>query len=362
MVFAQSQFLIGLLLIPLAVLFLVWVNKDRNHSLVILGQRELLQKLFSNVNWRGRRWRAALWLFTLTMFVLSLARPQWGSEIREVQQEGLQVIVALDISQSMLAEDIKPSRLERAKLEIADLSSRLEGDALGLVLFSGASFIQVPLTTDYFTALNYLDNANPGLISRPGTVIGDAIHTALQGFDAKQNNQKVLILVTDGEDRETDPIDAARQAADQDVLIYTIGFGSSEGVPIPETDSYGQLTGYKQDSQGQVVLSRLDEATLQAIADAGNGHYYHAGADSHELDDLLNEIDKLQKAQLQSRFEVRYIERYQIFLALAFLAFLIGELIPDRMNEHGFSSRVAQWWRSPKTSRKDNPQIGQLNG
>ena len=248
-------------------------------------------------------------------------------------------MIALDISQSMMAQDIRPNRLERAKLEIADLMQRLDGDEVGFVLFSGASFIQVPLTSDYMTALNYLDNAGPQSISRPGTVIGDAIRTAMTGFDSVLNSQKVLIVMTDGEDRETDPLAAAQEAAAQDILIYTIGFGTLDGEPVPVTDSQGNILGYKEDTQGQVVLSQLDESSLRKIAEAGNGSYYQATAGGQELDQLLAEIDNLQRVQLQSRFETRHIERYQIFLGLAVLALVLGELIPDRLNDYSIRNR-----------------------
>jgi Ca-activated chloride channel family protein len=166
-------------------------------------------------------------------------------------------------------------------------------------------------------------------------VIGDAIRTAEKGFDPDLPSQKVLVLMTDGEDRETDPLNAAQEAAGNDVLIYTIGFGTPEGEPIPETNALGEIVGYKMDQQGQVVLSQLDETTLKAIADTGNGHYYRAGADGRELDALLGEIDNLQTAQLQSRFETRHIDRYQLFLGLALIALVISELIPDRKRESG---------------------------
>jgi Ca-activated chloride channel family protein len=335
MIFAKPYFLLGLLLIPAVGLFLLWVRKQQQRALAKLGDMNLLQRLSANINWRGRRWQMVLRLTALGLFVFALARPQWGSEVQEHQQEGLQVMVALDVSQSMLAQDIKPTRLDRAKLEIADLMKRLDGDEVGLVLFSGASFIQVPLTSDYVTALNYLDSAGPNVISRPGTVIGDAIRTAEMGFDPNLPSQKVLVLMTDGEDRETDPLAAAQEAADQDVLIYAIGFGTPEGEPIPETNARGEVVGYKMDQQGKVVLSQLDETTLQAIAETGNGHYYRAGADGRELDALLGEIDNLQTAQLQSRFETRHIDRYQIFLGLALVALIISELIPDRRREPG---------------------------
>jgi len=331
MIFAKPQFLIGLLLLPTFGLFVLWVSRSGRRSLAKLGDQNLIRRLSANINWRGRRWQTMLWLVALGLIVLSLARPQWGTEVREIDQEGLQVMVALDVSNSMLAQDIKPSRLERAKLEISDLMERLEGDEIGLVLFSGASFIQVPMTSDYTTALAYLDGAYPGVISRPGTVIGEAIHTAVSGFDPDLNSQKVLVIMTDGEDTESDPIAAAQEAADQDVLIYTIGFGTPEGEPIPEIGPSGETVGYKVDQNGQTVLSRLDDAILSAVAKTGNGQFYKASADGRELDDLLAEIDKLQKAQLQSRFETRHIERYQLFLALALLALITSEFIPDRI-------------------------------
>lgn len=330
MQFAYPQFLVGLLLIPVAGLFILWASKQQKQSLDRLGDRKLIDRLSANINWRGRRWQTILRLVALTLFILALARPQWGSEVREIEQEGLQVMVALDVSQSMMAQDIKPTRLDRAKLEIADLMERLDGDEIGLVLFSGASFVQVPLTSDYQTALNYMDSAGPNSISRPGTVIGDAIQTATNAFDPELSSQKVLVIMTDGEDRETDPMLAAQEAAESDILIYTIGFGTPEGEPVPELDPFGQITGYKTDENGNVILSQLDESTLQAIADTGSGRYYRATADGRELDSLLAEIDGLQQAQLQSRFETRYIERFQIFLALAVTAMVIGELIPER--------------------------------
>jgi Ca-activated chloride channel family protein len=339
MIFAKPEYLIALFLLPAVGLLMLWANKKRQSALAKLGDSPLLEKLTSSINWRGRGWRNALQLLALGLFVIALARPQWGSEVRQIDQEGLQVMVALDVSQSMLAQDIKPTRLDRAKLEIADLMRELNGDEIGLVLFSGASFIQVPLTSDYYTALSYLDSADPSVISRPGTVIGDAIRTAMHGFDSTLSSQKVLIVMTDGEDHETDPIAAAKEVADEDVLIYTIGFGTPDGEPIPVLDQNSAIVDYKRDQSGEVVLSKLDENTLQSIAQAGNGQYYRASADGSELGSLLAEINGLQKDQLQSRIETRHIERYQIFLALALVLLVISEFIPDRLVE-----RISPTW------------------
>ncbi len=330
MTFAKPEVLFGLLLIPAVAVFLWWAHKQQQKALFLLGEDKLIRKLTSNLNWSGKKWKIILEITTLALIVLALARPQWGSEVREIEQEGLQVIVALDVSASMLAQDIKPNRLERAKLEIADLMKKLNGDEIGLVLFSGASFIQVPLTTDYNTALVYLDNASPEVISRPGTVIGDAMRTAWNGFDQEQNSQKVLVMMTDGEDHETDPVAAAQELADQGVLIYTIGFGTQEGETIPILDENDNIIGYKKDQNGDVILSRLDEPTLIELAEIGNGEYYRATASGNELGQLLDEIDRLQTTQLQTRFESHNIERYQIFLGLALVLFVISEIIPER--------------------------------
>lgn len=330
MTFEHPQLLILLALLPAFAVFIAWANQQRKAQLEKLGDRHLIDRLSDTVNWNGRRWKIALWFVALALLVITAARPQWGAEVQAVDQEGLQVMVALDVSNSMLAEDIKPTRLDRAKLEISDLMNKLNGDEIGLVLFSGASFIQFPLTSDYATARTYVENADPSVISRSGTVIGDAIYTAMQGFDPNLESQKVLIIMTDGEDSETDAIAAAQAAAKAGVMIYTIGFGTAEGEPIPDFNEYGEMTGYKTDQAGNVVLSKLDEATLQEIAQTGNGRYFQATADGRELDQLLGEIDNLQKAQLQSRFETRKIERYQIFLLIALLALLIAEFIPER--------------------------------
>lgn len=341
MTFAKPTYLFLLILIPAFAAFFAWANGRRKKDLAKLGDRNLIDRLSGNINWHGRRWRIIFWLVAFAFILVALARPQWGAEVREIEQEGLQVMVALDVSQSMLAEDIKPNRLDRAKLEISDLMDRLDGDEVGLVLFSGASFIQFPLTTDYNTARNYLENAGPNVISRPGTAIGDAIRTAQAGFDPNLDSQKVLIIMTDGEDHETDPIGAAAAAADEGVIIYTIGFGTAEGTPVPLTDQWGNVVGYKTDAQGNTVFSHLDENVMSEIAKLGHGRYFQATPGGSELDALLAEIDNLQRTQLESRSEVKMIERYQGFLFLAILALVLAELIPDRLRQSNRSKQLS---------------------
>ncbi|MEZ4644304.1 MAG: VWA domain-containing protein [Chloroflexota bacterium] len=331
MTFAEPQFLFALVLLPLAGLFLWWMQRRRRAALALLGDAALVQRLSAGVNWNGRLQRTILWFLALALVIVALARPQWGSQVQVVEQEGVQIMVVLDVSSSMLAQDVQPNRLTRAKQTISELMDRLNGDEIGLVLFSGASFIQFPLTSDYSTARSFLDAAQPGIISRPGTVLGEAIRTALGGFDPQRASQKVILILTDGESHDDDPLAAAQEAADAGAVLYAIGFGSPDGEPIPEYDANGQFSGYKKDQSGEVVLSRLDEATLQQIV-GSSGQYFRATAAGAELDALLAALDNLQKAQLDSRLQTLPIERFQIFLSLAILALLGAELIPERKN------------------------------
>ncbi|HMQ50924.1 MAG TPA: VWA domain-containing protein [Anaerolineae bacterium] len=319
--------------VPLILLggLLFILTKRQNAAVKRLGAPNLVAKLSASVNWKGRRWQTWLFFIALVLVVISLARPRWGSQVEYIERRGVEVMVALDVSASMLAEDFKPNRLARAKLEISELMDRLEGNELGLVLFSGAAFIQFPLTSDFSTARTFLDAAYPTIISRPGTDIAAALRVAIQGFNEDRATQKVIILLTDGENHRTDVFAAAQEAADVGIIVYTIGFGSPDGEPIPVYDSLGELIEYKTDRNGETVLSRLDETTLQEIALMTNGAYFRAAPDGREVNLLINEIDRLQTSELESRFETRGVERFQWFLGLAIVALIVKELIPDRL-------------------------------
>ena len=330
MYFGKPEFLYGLILLPIMILLLSLAAFQRRRAMAQLGDPTLLARLSANVNWEGRRWRVVLWFVALLFIIIALARPQWGSEIDVVEQQGIEIMLALDISQSMLVEDIKPNRLSRAKLEIVDLMSRLEGNEIGLVLFSGDSFIQFPLTFDFGTARSFLENAQPGMISRPGTAIGDAIDTAVRGFNEQRASQRVIIIMTDGENHEPGTLEAAQRAAEEGIIIYTIGFGSVNGEPVPRFNDQGILIGFKKDANGQTIFSKLDEATLQQVSLATNGRYYRSTAGGREIDALVDELQQLEKTQLESRFETRRVERYQGFLAVALIALVLAEMIPDR--------------------------------
>jgi Ca-activated chloride channel family protein len=318
--------------IPLLFLVILLALLARHRAAVVarLGAPELIVRLSATVNRTGRRWRMVLWFVALIFLIVALARPRWGNQIEYIERQGVEIMVVLDISESMLAEDLKPNRLERAKLEISELMDQLEGNEIGLVFFSGAAFVQFPLTSDFTTARIFLDAANPEVISHSGTAIAEAMNMAMTGFNEERASQKVIVLLTDGEDHEGDVMETAQTAAEEGVLIYTIGFGSPNGEPIPLYGGQGELIGYKKDLRGEIVLSRLDETTLQQIAFITDGRYYRAAADGREVGFLAQAIDDLQTAELEGRFETHRVERFQWFLAIAVAALVIGELIPDR--------------------------------
>lgn len=329
--FAEYSYLYCL--IPLGMLSILFALLSRRQQALLarLGTPNLVAKLSASVNWRGRKWQYRLWFAALVLLIIGLARPQWGSQVEYIERRGVEIMVALDISESMLAEDFKPNRLARAKLEISELMDRLEGNEMGLVLFSGAAFIQFPLTSDFATARMFLDAAHPELISRPGTAMAEAIRIAMTGFNQDRATQKVIVLLTDGESHEGDVLAATQEAVEQGIIIYAIGFGSPDGEPIPVYDRLGNLIEYKKDSQGETVITRLDEVTLQQIALMSDGRYFRATADGREVGFLVSEISDLQTSELESRFETRGVERFQWFLFLAIIALTIIELIPDRI-------------------------------
>lgn len=328
--FAESQRLIWFLVLAVAVLLWVWASWQRRRLVGRLGDAVLVGQLWDGVWENGRFFRYLLWFIATALTIVALARPQWGAVEEEIEQQGVQLMIALDISPSMLAEDLQPNRLRRARQDIADLLDLLGGDEVGLVLFSGAAFIQFPLTTDYNTARSYLDSANPGMISRSGTAVGEAIRVAQTGFNEARTSQKVILIVTDGEGHEGDPVAAAAAAADEGVVIYTVGLGSAEGAPIPEYDQRGQLLGYKLDERGETVVSRLDEGMLEQVAAVGNGRYFRTEPVGRIAPAIAAELETLQQQSLASRLESTPIERFQGFLLVAVVALFVLPLVPER--------------------------------
>ncbi len=329
--FAEPIFLWGLLALPPLLLFFYWLERRRRKALGQIGDLDIVLRLLEGFSEKIRRWKYALVLFACTCIVLASARPQWGKKMELVRREGLDIIVAIDVSASMLAADMPPSRLAKAKSETASLIDLLSGDRIGLVVFAGDAYVQCPLTLDYSAAKMFLADIDYGSVPRPGTALGEAIRRAVAAFVQKERKHKVLIAITDGEDtQESDPLAAVEEARKAGIVIYTIGVGTPSGEPIPVRNAAGQIVGYKKDDAGQVVMSRLDEAGLQDIALKTGGKYYRATAGELELDKIFDDISKMERKELTGQFMARWEERFRWFLAAAFALLGVEFLLNER--------------------------------
>jgi len=328
--FGSPVYLYAYLLVPALAVFLWWAVVARRKALTRFGDANLVDRLSKSVSKRARMLKTVLMLLGVLLLVIAMARPQFGTRLETVRREGKDVIIALDVSASMLARDIVPSRLEKAKFEIASLFDLLEGDRVGLVAFAGEAFVQSPLTVDYAASRMFLQAMGPDLIPVPGTNLGEALIRSVEAFEAGEPQYRILVLITDGEDHEGDIDAGLERAAEAGVTIYTVGIGSTDGVPIPDVDANGIERGFIRDSSGSIVLSRLDEQTLRDIARETGGRYFAASAGESELDELAAEIAGGEDRELDARRFTRFEEQYQLFLGLALLLFTAEWLIPDR--------------------------------
>ena len=338
MPFGEPRALLLLLLVPLLGVLLGLVRLRRKRLLRRLGQEELVARLIEGPG--AARWviRVAFILLAATFLVLALARPQWGAKVEEVRRKGVDVIIAMDVSASMLAEDVKPSRLARAREEVDTLLDSLEGDRVGLVAFAGEATVACPLTLDYSAAKVFLDVLDPALVPVPGTAIASAIRKSTEAFGSKDKRYKVLVLITDGEDHEKDAVAAAREAAAAGVVLYTLGVGSGSGSPIPVRGEDGSVGGYKKDREGKIVTSRLNPVKLAEIAEAAGGRYLPITPEGREIREIQDRIALMEHRQVGSRFITTYEERYQIPLAVALGALILeagigGRLFPGKVRK-----------------------------
>lgn len=318
-----------LFLLPVLAVFLQQIKwKHGRRQLEDFTSSSLLALIAPNLSFTRKRLKDFLALLALGLVIIAWADPQVGTRMEEVKREGIDLVVAMDVSTSMLAKDIAPSRLEKAKHEMRGLLDRLQGDRVALVAFSGKAVIECPLTLDYGAAEIFLDVLEPGLVSLPGTSLAAAIRTSLKAFQSGASQAgKAIILITDGEDHQQQVMDAAREAKEQGVVIHAVGIGSPQGVPIPLGDSGGD---YKKDDQGNVVVTRLDEATLREIAAETGGVYQRCSTSEDELDAIIGAISGLQRGELGSRQFTQYEHRYQILLILALAILMLEYLLSDR--------------------------------
>jgi Ca-activated chloride channel homolog len=335
--FGSPNFLWLLALGPLLVLFFRWRWKKQQSLLNQFADSALVQKLLEGFSPSRIRWKMILAALAVGLLGLALSRPQYGVVEQIVKRRGMDIVIAIDTSDSMLAEDLRPNRLMVAKKEISALIDRLDGDRIAIVPFAGDAFVQCPLTLDYAAAKMFLQEIDVNTVSRPGSALGRAIEVASRCFVQEERQYKLLILITDGEDTSgrPDPMEVSAKAAKEGVRIFTIGVGSRGGAPIPVRDDEGNIAGYKQDRQGNKVISRLDETMLRDIALESQGTYFRAAGQNFELDRIYDEINEMEEKQLHSRIYTQGIDRFQYVILPVILLLLLEFLLPCRIRKKG---------------------------
>lgn len=326
--FENPQYFYLLVIVPLLALMYYYSNYRRRKRLKKYGDPLLLRELMIDVSqWRPQ---VKIWLLLLALasLIIAAARPQYGTKIDNTERSGIEAIIAIDVSNSMLANDVRPSRLDKAKMLVSNMVDDMKNDHVGLIVYAGDAFVQLPITNDYVSAKMFLDGIDPSMISLQGTDIAQAISLGLKSFTQKKDVSRAIFLITDGEDNEGGAVEAAREAAKKGIRVYVLGVGSPDGahVPIPGT------TQYFIDDQGNPVVSRLNEEMCRQIANAGNGAYIYVDNSSSAQRELSKYVDKLAKAKLESQIYSEFDEQFQGFLILALLFLLTDICILERKN------------------------------
>ncbi|MBS0010608.1 MAG: VWA domain-containing protein [Bacteroidales bacterium] len=328
--FYKPEYLYLLLLIPVLLLIVIINSRIRKKKLKAAGEQTLLGGLIPEFSTFRKNIKFFLQALAMVFAVFMLARPQYGSRLEEVKREGVEVIIALDVSNSMMAEDIQPNRLERAKQAISGLVDRMQNDKIGLIVFAGDAYTQIPVTTDYVSAKMFLSSISPGIVPKQGTNLASAINLGISSFSPAMDESKALIIITDGENHEENPMQMARQAAEKGVVIHTIGIGSSTGVPVPVI-SKGRKD-YLKDNEGNTVITKLDENILKEIAFTSGGKYVKASNTNIGLNTIFNEISSMKQQELEGTMYTEYDDRFRILALLALVLLVLDILIMERKN------------------------------
>ncbi len=324
--FSNPEYLYLLLVIP-ALIALFWYSiRTQKQWISVFGNPNTVLNLMPGFSIKRLWIKNIVCLTAIVSIIVALAGPQLGAKLTEVKRKGMEMIIALDVSNSMLAQDLKPNRLERAKQAITQLVDRFNNDRIGLIVFAGDAYVQLPITNDYAAAKLFLSSINPGIVPKQGTAIGSAIELAANSFTPNSNTGKVIIVISDGENHQDDPVEAAKAAADNGISIFTIGIGSPEGAPIPIDDNQEFL----KDNDGKVVITHLDEETLSKIAIMGNGRYVRASNSQFGLLSLYESLHKVNRNVVKDKIYSEYNEQYQYFLAFALFLILTESFILER--------------------------------
>lgn len=328
--FHNPQYLYLLLLVPVLLMLLFINNRRRGKRLRNAGEYELIRGLIPGFSLFRSNLKFLLRLVAFIIVVFILARPQFGSKLEEVKREGVEIIIALDVSNSMMAEDIRPNRLERAKQAISNLVDRLQNDKIGLIVFAGDAYTQIPVTTDYVSAKMFLSSISPGIVPKQGTSLGAAINLGISSFSPAMDESKALIIITDGENHEDDPMEMARQASEKGIVIHTIGIGSGSGVPIPVNTGGGK--DYLKDNEGNTVITKLNEDILREIAFSAGGKYVKASNTNIGLNTIFNEISSMKQQELEGTIYSEYDDQFPVLAAMALILLVLDIMIMERRN------------------------------
>jgi len=327
--FSNPEYLTLLISIPV-LLLLLWAGKKRQQKrLKLYGNPELLSELTPDVSRRRPVFKAILQLTAIVFCILMIAGPQFGSKKDKTTRKGAELMIALDVSNSMLAEDIIPSRLEKSKQVISKLVDKLNNDKIGLVIFAGDAFTQLPITSDYVSAKVFLSSLSPDLIKTQGTAIGSAIDLCARSFGPKGNAERAIIVITDGENFEDDAISSAKAAKKEGIKVHVVGMGAIQGSPIPT----GSGSDFRKDKQGNVIVTKLNEQMCQEIAAAGNGVYVRSDNANSALRVLNKELDKMTKADINSSVYSEYDEQFQALAWIVLILLLVDVFILERKNK-----------------------------
>lgn len=330
--FAFTHFSWFLLIIPLFLGLMIWDYFARKKMRKFLASDEHHELLFSKISVRKRRIRSAMALSSIVFLILALLGPEIGLRLQKVEREGLDIIIALDVSQSMLVNDVSPTRLERAKFEISRMIDEFSGDRVGLIAFAGAAKLQCPLTLDYSAAHTFLDVMNVGIIEKQGTNLSAAIDEAKRSFTEKGKQSRVLVLISDGEELEADAIESAQKAKSENITIHTLSVGTAVGAPVPVYDETGNLVEFKKDESEQTVTSRVNTAVMIGIARAGGGKHYSLSQTNFQK--LYAEIQQAETGSISTHEYTDFENRFQWPLGLAFVL-LVGEWLISTRRKDG---------------------------
>lgn len=335
--FENSSAFLLLWFIPIIFMIAVIFTRRSRHKLKKVMGEKLVPFLTSSVSLPRRRWKLILQCLALVLMIIALARPQMGQSKQEIKSEGVELVFVVDVSDSMMAEDVRPNRLEQAKTELAKLVDLMPGNKIGVVAFAGSAAVMSPLTTDPSSLKMYLESLSTTSVSSQGTNFEAAITEAAEAFkrggveaDDTTKVTRVIVIASDGEDHEPGAIAAAEKLTNEGTRIFALAYGTEKGAPIPLRDAMGFQRGYKKDRSGQTVLTTVKGQALEALAQAGKGSFYHAAFGGSHIQKIASDIDKLEKTEFESEIATQYDERFQIFLLLGILIALLEILLGER--------------------------------